>query len=558
MHLQDAALEASPGQLGEVIERAVQKSGHISRLTLDCVRLLTFSVSERPVLRSRCVRIKQSPDRWHVPPRLRGLARITGTGFIGGDESQHNWGLGPVALAVAAFISLATPSAAASDNPPSAQSSQPADPADDAAEPVIFSPGGLLSTFHEQRQMLKDLGMTFKLHEDSEVWAKITGPGKQSFSYNGLTTGKLDVDLDKLVGWSGAEFYTSAFYIHGHGPSRSFAGNQQLISNIEATPSVKLYDLWLDQSLFEKRLSIRFGQEGANDEMMTTAYGGLFLNSSFGFPGMPASDLPSGGPNYPMATPFARAQLKASDNFTLVSAVYNGDPAPAGTGDPQIRDRNGTAFRLNDHALAFGEIWYSPNDGTSDRLPTTYKIGTWYSTSQFADQRFDTQGGLLASPTSTGKPLNHDGNWAVYGIVDQMVWQHPDSKDRGVGVFMQVMGGPSDRNLSNLFIEGGLNWWGPFAQRTDDVFGLAFAYLGISPAAQQFSRDQVAFGNLKSSYASNETVIEATYQAPITNWLTLQPDLQYVINPNVGIPNNFGSGPKPNVLVVGMRITFRL
>jgi porin len=139
-----------------------------------------------------------------------------------------------------------------------------------------------------------------------------------------------------------------------------------------------------------------------------------------------------------------------------------------------------------------------------------------------------------------------------------MVWQHPDSKDRGVGVFMQIMGGPSDRNLSNLFIEGGINWWGPFAQRTDDVFGLAFAYLGISPAAQQFSRDQVTFGNLKSSYASNETVIEATYQAPITNWLTLQPDMQYVINPNVGIPNNFGSGPKPNALVIGMRITLRL
>jgi porin len=461
-------------------------------------------------------------------------------------------------LAIAAFFLFVAPSSAASDDPSSTSDSQTTDAADDAAEPLVFSSGGPLGAFHKQRQMLKDLGITLKLHEDIEVWAKITGPGKQSFSYNGLTTGKLDIDLDKLVGWTGAEFYVSAFDIHGHGPSRSLAGNLQLISNIEATPSVKLYNLWLDQSLFEKKLSIRVGQEGANDEMMTTAYGGLFLNSSFGFPGMPAADLPSGGPNYPMATPFARAQFKASDNFTLVSAAFNGDPAPAGPGDPQIRDRNGTAFRLDDHTLAFGEIWYSPNTDASDRLPTTYKIGTWYSTSQFADQRFDNQGGLLASPTSAGKPLNHDGDWGVYGIVDQLIWQNPESKDRGIGVFMQIMGGPNDRNLSNIFIEGGLNWWGPFAQRTDDVFGLAFSYLGISPAARQFSSDLVAFGRLKSSYASNETVIEATYQAPVTNWLTLQPDLQYVINPNVGIPNNFGSGVTPNALVIGMRITVRL
>ena len=67
--------------------------------------------------------------------------------------------------------------------------------------------------------------------------------------------------------------------------------------------------LWLDQSLFDGKLSIRAGQEGANDEMMTTTYAGLFINSSFGFPGMPAAVLPSGGPNYPLATPFTRAGL---------------------------------------------------------------------------------------------------------------------------------------------------------------------------------------------------------------------------------------------------------
>jgi porin len=125
-------------------------------------------------------------------------------------------------------------------------------------------------------------------------------------------------------------------------------------------------------------------------------------------------------------------------------------------------------------------------------------------------------------------------------------------------MFLQVMGAPGDRNLSNLFIEGGMNWHAPFTERADDIFGLAFAYLGISPAARDYSRDLVSFGRAASPYASNETVLEATYQAPLTNWLTLQPDLQVVFNPGVGIPGNFGSTPLKNAVVIGMRATIRL
>jgi porin len=421
-----------------------------------------------------------------------------------------------------------------------------------------FLLGGLLDDFHKWRQSLKDKGITLSLHERSEVWADISGGGHQGVSYTGLTTAKLNVDLDAVLGWSGGEFFASAFDIHGHGPTRSFVGNQQLVSNLEGTPSIKLYDLWLDQTLFDKKLSIRVGQEGAGDEMMTTAYGAVFLNSSFGFPGMPASDLPSGGPNYPLAGPFTRVLYSPVDKVTIVGAVYTADPAPPGIGNPQVRDRNGTAFRLNDHTMAFGEVWYSPDSASSDNLPTTYKIGSWYATNNFADQRFDSAGGLLASPTSTGAPLNHTGDWAIYGVIDQKVWQNPDSKNQGIGVFLQIMGGPGDRNLSNFFAEAGVSWQGPFKDRADDMAGLGVSYLGISPALRRFSNDLVAVGRATTGYASNETVIEATYSAPITSWLTLQPDIQYAINPNAGIPSNFGRAPLSNALVIGMRATFKL
>jgi porin len=187
-----------------------------------------------------------------------------------------------------------------------------------------------------------------------------------------------------------------------------------------------------------------------------------------------------------------------------------------------------------------------------------YKLGGWYASNHFADRRYDSMGTLLASPASSGLARDHIGDYALYGIVDQMVWRREGTKGQGIGVFLQVMGGPSDRNLSNLFIEGGINWRAPFPDRADDVAGLAFAYLGISPAAQRFSQDLVAFGRAASPYTGSETVVEATYLAPVNDWLTLQPDAQLVLNPGAGIPGGFGRAPLADAFVIGVRMTIKL
>jgi porin len=397
----------------------------------------------------------------------------------------------------------------------------------------------------------------FALQEQSEVWANLRGGGRRGASYNGLTTASLEVDLDRALGWRKARLFASGFDIHGHGPTRSLLGNNQIVSNIEAAPSLKLYNLWLEQDLFGV-LHLRAGQEGANDEMMTSGFAALFLNSSFGFPGLPAADLPSGGPNYPLATPFASARWQASGKLTLVGAIYNGDPAPPGSGDPQIRGRNGTAFRVNGAALGFAELRYAPDPAAPDTLSTVYKFGAWYHSGRFDDRRFDAAGGMLADPSGSGTARVHRGDFAVYGIVDQVVWRQSDAGAAGIGLFLRVQGAPGDRNLANLSVEAGATWNGPFRDRPDDAAGLSFAYLGISPAARRFGRDLVAFGRAAAPFADNETIIEATYRAQITGWLSLQPDAQLVLNPNGRMPGPFGVKPLANSLTIGLRATVSL
>jgi porin len=290
--------------------------------------------------------------------------------------------------------------------------------------------------------------------------------------------------------------------------------------------------------------------------MMITQYGALFLNSSFGFPGLPAADLPDGGPNYPIAAPFVRVQYQPTDKITLAGAAFTADPAPSGSGDPQLRDRGGIGFRLNDHILVVTELWYALNQQeTASGLPGTYKLGAWFASGQFHSPDVASNGARLASPASGGVPLGYASDYAIYGIVDQLVWRNPGSKDKGIGMFLQVMGAPGSRNLSNLFIEGGMNWTAPFAGRDDDVFGIGVSYLGISPAARRFGNDQMFYTGTGFPYAGNETVVELTYLYQATGWLALQPDLQVVINPNAGIPSTSSLLPLKNDVIAAVRAT---
>jgi porin len=415
------------------------------------------------------------------------------------------------------------------------------------------APDMLLGDWGGLRTRLADYGVSFGVQQQSEVWGNLTGGLSRGGAYDGLLTASLCVDLAAASKsrWAGGRFFASGFQIQGVGPTPLRVGALQTISNIEATASTKLYDLWFEQQLFDGKFSLRVGQEGANDEMMLTEYGALFLNSSFGFPALLALDLPSGGPNYPLATPFVRLNVQASDEITLVGAVYNGDPAPPGTGNPQLRDRHGTAFRLNDHTLSFAELWYSPSLGP----PATYKLGMWVATGQFADPVTATDDLSLANPASSGQPLLHATDHAVYAVIDQMIWKKPNTETQGLSLFVQVMHAPENRNLSDLFIEGGLNWKGIIPGRSHDVAGVAVTHAGIGASAVHFSQDAVFFTGLGSPYSPGETIVEATYRARLTPSFKVQPDLQYVVNPGAGIPTPQNPAPLKNALVLGVRVT---
>ena len=141
-----------------------------------------------------------------------------------------------------------------------------------------------------------------------------------------------------------------------------------------------------------------------------------------------------------------------------------------------------------------GELQYAVNqDKQSAGLPGVYKLGGWYATTDFADQRFglDPAGDVvsLADPAVAG-PLNHRGNWGIYGVADQMVWR---AGKQSLNLFARGGFSPSDRNLVSFYIDGGAGFKGPLPGRDDDVLTFGVAYAKISRDAAALDQDMLAF-----------------------------------------------------------------
>jgi porin len=357
------------------------------------------------------------------------------------------------------------------------------------------------------------------------------------------------VDLDKAIGLPGGSFNVSALQIHGRGLSANNIDNLNVVSNIEADRSTRLFELWYQQSFLGGKVDVKVGQQSADLEFMTTLYGGLFINSTFGWPTLPAIDLPSGGPAYPLGTPGVRLRVQPTDALTALLGVFNGSPAGLGSGDPQLRDPSGTNFNLNSGVFVIGEVQQAVNqgDGTTG-LPGTYKLGAWYNSNAFPDQ-FST---VVNAPNA---PSTHRNDWSVYAVMDQLVFRPSGAKDGGAGVFARAMGAPGDRNPVNVFVDGGVSYKGAFG-RDDDTMGLGVGWARISDTARAGDAALAASSGGFSPIRTSEVVLEVTYQAQLAPWWSVQPDFQYVFNPGGGILNpNQPTKRVGDAAILGLRTT---
>ena len=437
---------------------------------------------------------------------------------------------------------------------------------------------GLLGTLQRSNFLLGDLfglrtglsryGISLAIQETSEVLGNPTGGVHEGAAYDGLTQAILQLDTQRAFGWYGGLLNVSALQIHGRNLSADNLLNLQTASGIEADRSTRLWEAWYDQKLLEDdRISIRVGQQSADQEFIVNPNGAYFVNTMFGWPVTPSYDLPGGGPAYPLSAPAIRIRYRPINAVNILVGVFSGSPAPSSQGDPQRSNRSGVSFPFNRGQLVFVEFQYSypslggmVEPGENSPLGHTYRIGAWYDSERFDDLRLDTNHVSLASPDSNGNPLRHRGNFSLYAVADQQVWRDSAIPNRSVSVFGRVMGTPqSDRNLVDFSVNGGVVYHSPSHSRPDDTIGFGAGYAHVSARAAGSDRDNAAYNltNGSTSYSairSSETFVEATYQYQARPWWQLQPDLQYVFKPGGGLANpNRPDQHIKNELILGLR-----
>lgn len=383
------------------------------------------------------------------------------------------------------------------------------------------------------RKRLAYFGVVYGFEYTNDVLSNLRGGNRTGTIDQGKLHGILTVDLEKLAGWQGLTLFSNFFQIHNTGRiRRDYVGGVNTIAAIEAVPTTRLSELWLEQKFAGGKVSLRVGQLAADTEFFFSGLSGMFLQSDW--PTIAAANLPSGGPAYPLSTPGMRLRVDLNEQMALLLAVLNGDPAGPGEGDEQERNKHGLNFRAHDPAFVIGEAQFRRHHGPKDtELATTFKLGGWYHFGRFDDQLVATGGTLLPDPAGSGVPITHRGNYGLYAVLDQQIYRPKVGDDQtGIFVFSRASVSPSDQNVVSVFVDGGILFSGMVPGRPDDKFGASAMYTRFSDSIREFDRQTVSFTGVPGPVRDYEANLEFTYMAQIVPGWTVQPVLTRVWHPN--------------------------
>ncbi|MEO6054776.1 MAG: carbohydrate porin [Chthoniobacterales bacterium] len=399
------------------------------------------------------------------------------------------------------------------------------------APATIWERETLLGDMGDYRNQLLFKGISITPTYIAEVMGNVAGGIKPGAATDGLFNIAMDLDLERITGfWKDATFHTNFMWLYGNGISQNYVGDFSNTSNIQGFSTFRVQEMWLQQGLWNHRANVKVGLVAADAEFFTSTYSALFINGTFGAFTLVGSNLPN-APIYPMAAPAVRLFVQPVSKFyAQVGAFY-------GNSGAQNVNTTGFTFYPNSSAgaLIFSEIGFLLNQSPGDRgLHTTLKLGNFVHTANFSTLHSQ------ALNSVNGSDLSGAGaNYGFYGVVDHEVYK---AAGKTIGFFMRGGFAPSNVSFVSGYIDTGFNFIGFVPGRDSDIVGLAFSRSFISSDYSHSSQ----FAGGPAAYAEN--VLEATYKMNVTPWWSLQPDLQFIVNPG----GNVGS---PSALVLGLRTT---
>ena len=221
----------------------------------------------------------------------------------------------------------------------------------------------------------------------------------------------------------------------------------------------------------------------------------------------------------------ARFAIKPVEEIVLRTAVLDGVPVERPGGAQEI-------FAEGDGILAVAEAAYLYRPRAAEQPRTRQfrigrgccgaytgklALGAWYYSATFDD---------LTKKRPDGQPVRHRGSGGGYLLADQTVYHDSNHPDRRLALFVQL--GIGDPRVSRFayYTGGGLTVSALLPGRDQDEFGIAVT------AAHNGSQFMEAQRHQGIREQRSEVTLELTYLAQFGSHMAVQPDLQFVLNPN--------------------------
>lgn len=310
-----------------------------------------------------------------------------------------------------------------------------------------------------------------------------------------------DLDLDAAVKWKGASAHISLLNDVGGTPDR-LAGAVQGIDNIEVgTHRFKVYEAWLDQSLANGRFDVRAGLYDTNTEFDVTDSAGLFLGPTYGMGAEIAPTGPSGPSIFPSTALAVRVNLQPRTDIYLRAAAID-----AQAGDPGDRGGVDTVFSRGLFVIA--------EAGWTGRGKVA--AGAWTYTRRASGAALSGGAGPSDAQISRG----------AYATIDEPIAHRSDGS---VSASAFLRAGVTNDGVSPFDAAGSAGVVFPhvFASRPDSLLGAGVSWASLSSA---YRRTPGIDG--VSSRTPAELAFEISYADKAGKFLTLQPDVQYVLRPS--------------------------
>lgn len=322
--------------------------------------------------------------------------------------------------------------------------------------------------------------------------------------YVDLASLAAELDLEVAAGWRGARLVAQGIAGTGQRPN-DLAETLQGINNSEVPRNrVKLYQLYLAQSLGDWPVTLSAGFIDLNEQFYSNDAAGLLIAPAFGI----GSELAATGPNGPAIFPStaltAAVRVEPTADSYATFAIVNAEAGVLG-------DVGGIRPMFKHGALVIGEAGWTGAGKIA--------FGAWAYTDRQDDIRLiDTEGNPLRQRAQGGYVLLE---WPIGAAIAPEL-----DAPRKASLFLRA--GISDGDTTPY--RGGwqagilVNSVLPGRSESQFSFGANQAFL-----SDKFRLNEGAAGN---RLRGAETGLELTVADRVTPWLNVQADAQYVQNPS--------------------------